>query len=122
MRKGVAHGGNDVTVAIQALEVWARVGVPEAERARPQLLLVDVELRVAAGTGDALEATVDYAAAAAAIAREAGRKPRLLLETLSRDLAEMLLRTERVRAAAVTVWKRVLPGAGAVWVRAEERR
>ncbi len=54
-------------IAIEDLEVFARVGVPDAERARPQRLLLTLFLSLdvaAAALADDLTRTIDYAAVA----------------------------------------------------------
>src|SRR5437899_12294861 len=50
-------------IIISDLEVFYRVGVPDAERAKPQRLLISVEMTrdfAAAATADDLTKTIDY--------------------------------------------------------------
>ena len=54
-------------IVIRDLELDAHIGVPEAERAQPQRLLVTIEMELdlsVAGRTDSESATTDYAAVA----------------------------------------------------------
>lgn len=112
------------TIVISDLEVWYRVGVPEAERARAQRLLLRVEMEPwegfeAAAAGDDLRLTVDYyAVSRRLLAFGEGREWRLI-ETLAVELAEMVLRDYAVGRVRLEVRKFILPEAGYVAVRVE---
>ncbi len=105
---------SDDAIEIRSLEVWCRIGASEAERTHPQRLLVDVALlpRIAfSEVGDRLERTADYALVAARIVEEAAARRRHLIETLTVDLAGMLIREFPLREARVRVRKMVLKNA-----------
>ena len=70
------------TIIIRDLELFLRVGVPETERARPQRLLVSIELARdftrAVGTDD-VRSSIDYARVCERLAEwGAGRSWRLI--------------------------------------------
>jgi len=101
-------------VTICDLEVFCRVGVPDEERAKPQRLLVSVELELdfaPAVLGDNLAATVDYDAVARRLVAFGAAKSWKLIETLAVDIAEMVLAEFRAQAVAVEVKKFILPNA-----------
>lgn len=114
-------------VILHGARLEARIGVTEEERARPQELVIDLELetdtREAARTDD-LAHSVDYAAVWRRTAGVAGRQPYALVETLAERIAAALLDGFPVRAVRVRVRK---PGAlraeGVEWAGVEiERR
>ena len=114
-------------VILHGARLEARIGVTEEERARPQELVIDLELetdtREAARTDD-LGSSVDYAAVWRCMAETAGRQPYALVETLAERIAAALLAGFPVRAVRVRVRK---PGAlrteGVEWAGVEiERR
>jgi dihydroneopterin aldolase len=83
-------------------------GVLPEEQTRPQPFEVDVELSVdlsAAGTSDALEDTVDYAAVCEAVSRVVRSESYRLLERLATRVAEVCSVDERVTGVGVTVRK-----------------
>ena len=101
-------------ITICDLEVFYRVGVPDEERAKPQRLLVSVELELdfsKAATGDDLAATIDYEAVAQRLVAFGAGRSWKLIETLAVDVAEMVLAEFRPQAVSVDVKKFILPGA-----------
>lgn len=99
-------------IEIRGLEVMARVGVPEEERASPQRLLLD--LRLAApdqpqDLGDDIGRTVDYHAVSLRAVEIAEADSRKLLETLTDDLAARLVSEFKLRRIEVTARKFILP-------------
>jgi phosphoglycolate phosphatase len=98
-------------IRINGLEVQARIGVPDEERAEPQKLIIDVVMESDfRGIGDDIARTTDYAAVAAWVREECGQREWRLLETLAEDLAASLLKEfPRVRAVTLQVRKFVLP-------------
>lgn len=99
-------------IRIRGLKLSTRVGVPEAERASPQVVAVDAELEPAtdlSGLGDDLGRTVDYHAVSEAFKGVAAQGERRLIETLAEDLAREALGFAGVAAAAVEVRKFILP-------------
>jgi FolB domain-containing protein len=110
------------TIVIHELEVQFRVGVPEAERARPQRLVINVELRgdfAAAAATDDLRQTIDYAAVTQRLRQLGEGRQWRLLETLAQEIATALLAEFPVRQVAVEVRKFILPETRYVAVRLE---
>jgi dihydroneopterin aldolase len=110
-------------IVIKDLEVFCRVGVPDAERARPQRLLLTIELELdftAAAAGDDLEKTIDYYALSRRLLEFGQGRQWKLIETLAAEAAEMILRDFRPARAGVEVKKFVLPQAA--WVAARASR
>lgn len=110
-------------IAVRGLEVTARVGVPDDERAVPQRLLLD--LRFAAAyqpllLNDDIAGTVDYHAVSVRVADIAREKPRRLIETLAEEVASRLLEEFRMRWIEVSVRKFILPNTE--WVAVSVRR
>lgn len=110
-------------IEIRGLEVMARVGVPEEERAVPQRLLLD--LRLAAfeqpdDLGDDITATVDYFSLSRRAIAFVGERPRKLIETLADDVAERLMADYPLRWIEITVRKFILTDAE--WVAVSIRR
>ena len=99
-------------IVISDLEVEARVGVTEAERAQPQRLLITVELERdlrQAGRTDDLAATADYSAVADLVREIATAKPRNLVEALAEELARAILSHKMADTVTVEVRKFSLP-------------
>ena len=97
------------------LRLQARVGVGEEERARPQRVVLTLELHLdlsRAGASDDLADTVDYEAVCELAARIAGSRPFDLIEAMAEEVAAALLEHARVSEARVRVRK---PGALARW-------
>jgi dihydroneopterin aldolase len=112
-------------IIVEALELSARVGVPEEERAVPQRLTAHIVLEPRRGfqnLEDDITNTVDYFAAARAIQAEAGARPRRLIETLAEDLAELLLERFAVRAVEIELRKYILRDTAFVAVRLRRER
>lgn len=111
---------------VQALEVHARCGATDEERALPQTLLVDLAYAYEAHAADDLSLTVDYGAVLEEAARALEREEFRLLETGTRRVGERLLREfPAVREIAVTLTKPRVPVArslSGVAVRATFRR
>jgi dihydroneopterin aldolase len=101
----------DQQIHIEQLKVFARVGVPKAERARRQRLILNITLwpmRDLRDIQDTIVRTVDYSA----VCQEAkqflsGQAPKLI-ETLANDLASRLLRKFRIRKISIEIRKFVL--------------
>ena len=107
-------------IIIQELEVFIRVGVPEAERAKPQRLLVTAELEhdfTAAARKDSLKETIDYHAVSVRLAGFGRRRSWKLIETLAVDMAEMILREFKPSSVSIEVQKFILPRTRHVAVR-----
>jgi dihydroneopterin aldolase len=107
-------------IIINELEVFMRVGVPEAERAKPQRLLVTVELDhgfTGAARNDRLQETIDYNAVAVRLAAFGRRRSWKLIETLAVDMAEMVLREFEPLRVSIEIKKFILPETRHVSVR-----
>jgi len=102
------------TIRIIDLEVCYRVGVTEAERAEPQRLTVSVEMAVdapRAAKSDDLADTVDYHSVCEALLGYGEGRSWKLLERLSSELAEMILKAYPVRSVRLEVRKFIIPEA-----------
>lgn len=90
-------------IQLRGVRLMAHVGVPDAERAVAQELVVDVDLDYdirAAAAADDFAQTIDYAAAREVLARVADAQPYRLIETMAERMAAALLSefaTPRVR-------------------------
>jgi dihydroneopterin aldolase len=99
-------------IQIAELEVQAHVGVPEAERAEAQRLVVSITFtpqNTFRGLGDDLARTVDYAAVCDAVGQFVGAKSFKLIETLAHELAAHLLAGFAIARIRVEVRKFILP-------------
>lgn len=107
-------------IHLRGLDLPARIGVPEEERAGWQNLQLDLVLRTACrfeAMADDLAATPDYAAVATRVRALAAERPRRLIETLAAELAACLLAEFPLVGVTVEVRKRVLPGCDEVSAR-----
>lgn len=108
------------TITIRRLEIPCYIGVPEEERAAQQVLRVSVEMTLAAAPQqDEIAQTVDYYAVSLRLKEEALARPRLLIETLARELGEVILAEFAVASLVVEVEKKILPDADWVAFRLE---
>jgi FolB domain-containing protein len=99
-------------ITIKDLTVFYRVGVPDEERAKPQRLLLTIELEhdfTAAARNDDLTQTIDYHALTQRLQSYGRRRSWKLIETLAVDLAELVLRDCGPQRVAVEVKKFILP-------------
>jgi dihydroneopterin aldolase len=99
-------------IHIQELEVQARVGVPDEERAALQRLLISMSFSPRADFRDLhddLARTVDYAAVCAEVQRFAERRTVKLIETLADELAAHLMATFPIATIRLEIRKFILP-------------
>ena len=78
-------------ISIVDLEVFYRVGVPDAERAQPQRLLLTVEMEFdfsAAAKTDSIADTIDYFAVSQRLLKFGDGKSWKLIEKLAADIAD----------------------------------
>ncbi|MEP7071257.1 MAG: dihydroneopterin aldolase [Verrucomicrobiota bacterium] len=102
-------------IRIQELEVRARVGVPEFERAELQRVLCSVTMIPAGETvRDDIDATVDYAAVAALVRQIADRHVFRLIETMAEEIATQIVAKFHLRSVTVEVRKFALRDAAFV--------
>lgn len=112
-------------ITIADLEVHFHVGVPDAERARPQRLLLTIEMErdfADAAATDDLTKTVDYGAVSRRLVAFGDGRSWKLIETLATDIANALLTEYRPSAVAVEVKKFIVPQAQYVSVRLRRTR
>jgi len=110
-------------ISIVDLEVFYRVGVPDAERARPQRLLLTVQMDFdfsAAAKSDSIGDTIDYFAVAQRLLKFGDGREWKLIEKLASDLADFILAEFRPRRVTVEVKK--FPIAQAAHVSVEVKR
>jgi len=99
-------------ISIVDLEVFYRVGVPDAERAQPQRLLLTVELEAdftAAAQSDAIADTIDYYAVTQRLLKLGEGRDWKLIEKLAADIADLVLAEFQPPAVAVEVKKFIIP-------------
>jgi len=96
---------------LNGVECRSKIGVPSAERARPQRILVDVgmelDVRPAAARDD-FRLAADYWAVEKLVRAEAGAGERALIETLAEQLAAAVLGA-KTPVSAVTIRVRKTP-------------
>lgn len=112
-------------ISIVDLEVFYRVGVPEAERAAAQRLHISVELEfdlAAAARSDDLADTIDYHALCQRLLQFGEGRSWKLIEKLASDLADLILTECKPAAATVEVKKFIIPEARHVAVSLTKRR
>ncbi len=113
------------TIEIRGLRVSTRIGVPDAERSKPQELLVDLTLQPRRGfdtLADHIEATVDYHAVVIRIEALAAERERQLIETFADEIATTVLREFAVTRVEVGIRKFILPQTEWVGVRCVRER
>ena len=106
-------------ISIVDLEVFYRVGVPEAERVKPQRLLLTVEMDCdfsAAAKSDNLRETIDYFAVSQRLLTFGEGRSWKLIEKLAADIADMILSEFKPQSVAVEVKKFPIPEARCVSV------
>lgn len=104
--------GNEDTVHIEALELFARIGVPDEERATPQRLTVSLTLWPAAGLShlaDELAKTVNYAAVCRTVKDTVANRTDKLIETMAEAIAAELLDAFPLTRVRVELRKFILP-------------
>jgi dihydroneopterin aldolase len=102
------------TITIRDLGVLCRIGVPEAERANPQRLLISVEMAgdfsEAARTDDIAQ-TINYYEVSKRITDLCANNSFKLIERLAHEIAELILSEFKPRVTTVEVKKFILPDA-----------
>jgi len=95
------------TLTITDLEFRTHIGAPEEERAQEQRLLVTMELHLdtsEAGKTDDLEKTINYEEVKNDVL-ELAKTERHIIETLAKDIAEMILTKYAPEGVTVIVKK-----------------
>jgi 7,8-dihydroneopterin aldolase/epimerase/oxygenase len=101
-------------ISIVDLEVFYRVGVPDAERAQPQRLLLTIEMESdfsAAAKSDAIADTIDYFAVTQLLLKFGDGKSWRLIEKLAADVADTVLAEFKPQSVSVEVKKFIIPQA-----------
>lgn len=99
-------------IVIKDLEVDARIGVTETERAQPQRLLITVEMErdlTEAGRRDAEASTTRYDIVVDMIRKMVTERPRKLVESVAHEIAETILARKMAHAVTVEVKKFSIP-------------
>ncbi len=112
-------------IHIRNLSVETHIGVPEAERAAPQQLLVSLvlePLHAFEAMSDDVSLTIDYAEVCRQVEALAAARARRLLETLASDIAALVLREFRCAEVEVEIRKFILPQTDHVAVSLVRRR
>jgi len=101
-------------ISIVDLEVFYRVGVPDEERAKPQRLLLTIDLEFdfsGAAASDRIEDTINYQAITDDLLRFGESRTWKLIEKLAADVADLVLKTYQPHSVQVVVKKFVIPQA-----------
>ena len=112
-------------IKIADLEVFYRVGVPDAERAQPQRLLLTVEMEFDfsnAAKTDSIANTIDYFAVSQRLLKFGDGKSWRLIEKLAADICEMILAEFKPQSVTVEVKKFPVQQARHVSVSLTKRR
>lgn len=113
------------TISILDLEVFYRVGVPDAERAQPQRLLLTVVMEAdftAAAKSDGIADTIDYFAVTQRLLKFGEGREWKLIEKLASDIADAVLAEFKPQGISVEVKKFIIPQARHVSVSLSRRR
>jgi FolB domain-containing protein len=101
-------------ISVVDLEVFYRVGVPDAERAQPQRLLLTVEMEsnfTAAAISDSIADTIDYFAVTQRLLKFGDGREWKLIEKLAADIADTILAEFKPLSVSVEVKKFIIPEA-----------
>ena len=125
--RGYDSGAADVAITLTGVVLTAFIGALPGERAVPQRLRLDCELRYDASSvvgSDRLEDAVDYAAVTETLRDVMRARPRHLLETAAAECADAVLSAYRpVHTVSVAVSKPGMPpGVDRTTVRVTRRR
>jgi dihydroneopterin aldolase/2-amino-4-hydroxy-6-hydroxymethyldihydropteridine diphosphokinase len=99
-------------VVVKGLRVPVRVGVTPEERARPQVVVVDLDVTTdlsAAGSSDDLEDTIDYAALVSSVDTLLREDEANLLEALAQRIVEEVAEIKEATGVTVEVSKEIVP-------------
>ena len=100
-------------IDIQALELFAHIGVPEEERAKSQRLTFNLALwplRSLTELNDEIGRAVNYASVCDEVKRFVQGRRDKLVETMANALALHLLQAFELRRVTVELRKYILPG------------
>ena len=108
------------TIIVEQLELSARIGVTEAEKAAPQRLTVTLHLEPARDfsmLADRIENTVDYFQVCLAVKAIVAERSRNLIETLAYEIARGLLEKFPLEVVELDLRKYILPDTAFVAVK-----
>jgi FolB domain-containing protein len=112
-------------ISIVDLEVFYRVGVPDQERAKPQRLLLTVDMDFdfsGAAKTDDIAGTIDYFTVSQRLLKFGERREWKLIEKLAADLADAVLSEFKPQSVTVEVKKFPIPQAQYVSVQIKKLR
>ena len=112
-------------ISIVDLEVFYRVGVPDAERAQPQRLLLTIGMAAdfaAAAQSDGIADTIDYYAVTQRLLKLGEGREWKLIEKLAADIAGFILAEFKPLAVTVEVKMFIIPEARHVAVTLTQAR
>ena len=101
-------------ITIVDLDVFYRVGVPDEERAKPQRLLLTVDMEFnfsSAAMNDRVTKTIDYFVVAQQLLKFGEDRSWKLIETVATDVADLVLTEFRPENVMVEVKKFPIPQA-----------
>jgi len=101
-------------IAIADLEVFFCVGVTDEERAKPQRLLVSVDMSIdfsVAAVSDRIEKTINYQDVANDVLKYGEGRNWKLIEKLATNLAEFILARYKPQGVSVEIKKFIIPHA-----------
>ena len=99
-------------IKIADLEVFYRVGVPDAERAQPQRLLLTLEMEFDFSTAvktDSIADTIDYFAISQRLLKFGDGNSWKLIEKLAANICKMILSEFKPQSVTVEVKKFPIP-------------
>lgn len=106
------------SIFIDRLEVFSKIGITEAERAKPQQLHVSVELSsdtTKAAASDNVNDTIDYEAVCNSI-KNLATTERRTVEKFTEDIAQNILQEFAPHAVSVRITKFILSDTSGVGV------
>lgn len=112
-------------ITIVDLEVFYRVGVTDEERAKPQRLLLTLDLKLdftAAAVSGRLGRTIDYYEVSQRLLKFGDNRSWRLIESLATDIANKILTEFHPESVTVEVKKFVVPNAQYVSVSLTKQR
>ncbi len=110
-------------ISIVDLEVFYQVGVPDAERAHPQRLLLTIEMESAfsaAAKSDSIADTIDYFAVTRQLLEFGTGREWKLIEKLASDITDSILKEFKPQSVSVEVKKFIIPQTRYVSVRVKK--
>jgi len=112
-------------ISIVDLEVFCHVGVPDEERAKPQRLLLSVEMDFdfsKAAKSDGIADTIDYFAVSQRLLKFGEWRQWKLIEKLAADIADTILAEFKPQSVTVEVKKFPIPQVRHVSVKVNRSR